>query len=66
MAWIAYIFAMMAIIFSASRSEVSDLESRVSAIETRKCALMEVRTPTGTSTICVTALHRSPSPEPER
>lgn len=55
--WLAFFFALIALCSSADeskvRSQFDQMETRLHAIENRKCTLMAVDTPSGIKSICV-------------
>ena len=50
--WLAWIMALIALATSPSEDEMNRIESRLTALEQRKCTMMQVSTPTGARTIC--------------
>lgn len=56
MKWVAFIFALLALAGTPSKSEMDRINSAVTKIETQSCMMMLVRTPTGEATICTQVL----------
>lgn len=55
--WIALLFAWIALVTAADERKVSEsfarIEARVQLLESAKCQMMVVMTPSGESTVCV-------------